>query len=254
MSVPSRGQFEGVRNIVRFNAPFFVAAVAMISGSILGAAVLPLPPWTRRLLAAGGVGAAWWLALSLAASHWIYDRSPLYHWSWLRAHFGAAPRRLVNVHAGFDESSAGIAAIFPQAELEVFDFYDPVQSPEPSIERARRSQSPAIPARKIAAGAWPRESGSADGVMLILAGHELRQRADRDALFAEVGRVLTPGGRLVLVEHLRDWANFAAFGPGFLHFFSGREWRRAVAAGGLRIIAERSITPFVHVFIAEPAC
>jgi hypothetical protein len=53
----------------------------------------------------------------------------------------------------------------------------------------------------------------------------------------------------VLVEHSRDWANFLAFGPGFLHFFTERAWRHAAEAASLSIRMHRTITPFVHVFV-----
>jgi hypothetical protein len=62
-------------------------------------------------------------------------------------------------------------------------------------------------------------------------------------------RALQPNGEVVLMEHLRDWPNFLAFGPGFLHFFSRASWRRAVAEAGLQVRIEFSRTPFVHVFI-----
>jgi hypothetical protein len=50
------------------------------------------------------------------------------------------------------------------------------------------------------------------------------------------------------MEHSRDLWNFVAFGPGFLHFFSQRAWRKAAFEAGLTIRSEFSMTPFVHVY------
>lgn len=60
---------------------------------------------------------------------------------------------------------------------------------------------------------------------------------------------------VVLVEHLRDWKNFIAFGPGFVHFHSRRSWLRTIREAGLLIERESAVTPFVECFVlrrAEP--
>ena len=85
--------------------------------------------------------------------------------------------------------------------------------------------------------------------MLLLSAHELRTRDARIALLKELRRALAPGGKIILAEHLRDWKNFLAFGPGFLHFFSRREWRENAAAAGLAVEREFQITPFIGVFV-----
>src|SRR5438034_711536 len=63
--------------------------------------------------------------------------------------------------------------------------------------------------------AWPVPADSTDVVLALLAIHELRTEAERSAWFAESRRCLRKGGRVVLVEHVRDVANFLVFGPGF---------------------------------------
>src|SRR5207244_471793 len=86
----------------------------------------------------------------------------------------------------------------------------------------------------------PLETASADLVTAIFVAHELRQAASKEAFFREARRVLRPGGRLLLVEHLRDGWNLAAFGPGAFHFFSRHEWLRVAGATGFQLGEEFS--------------
>jgi SAM-dependent methyltransferase len=95
----------------------------------------------------------------------------------------------------------------------------------------------------------PLPNGTIDVATLLLSAHELRSDEARGALFTELRRVLGPGGRVVVAEHLRDWANFLAYGPGFLHFHSRRTWIRCFARHRFDVHREFSITPFVRVFV-----
>lgn len=245
---PTRGPYEGVTNVVRFNWPFYVVSFALIGAAVIFLAWIPTTRWWWLAIpvATGALGATWFLLSSLVVSYWIYDRSPLYRWAWLPR---AQSRCVVNVHSGFDESSAALRSAYPDSELVVLDFYDAERSPEPSIARARRTRPPLIPARTIRPETWLMADGSADLVTMITAVHELRRRPDREAFFREVRRVLAPDGRALLVEHLRDGANFLAFGPGFLHFLPRSEWLHAFATGGLCVEREFSVTPFIRIFV-----
>jgi ubiquinone/menaquinone biosynthesis C-methylase UbiE len=118
---------------------------------------------------------------------------------------------------------------------------------EPSIGQARHIAHAASPTADWRA--LPAADHSFDTVFLVFAAHELRHHEARVKFFQEVARVLRRNGEVVLVEHLRDWSNFAAFGPGFLHFFSGSAWEHAAQAAHLSIRQRRTITPFVNVFI-----
>ena len=65
---------------------------------------------------------------------------------------------------------------------------------------------------------------SIDAAFAILAAHVVRIPDDRRKMFSEISRVLATGGRFILVEHLRNLANFAVFGPQFVHFYSRKTW------------------------------
>ena len=82
-----------------------------------------------------------------------------------------------------------------------------------------------------------------DAAFSIFAAHELRDHDQRVRLFVEIARILTPDGEFILNEHSRDWHNFLAFGPGFLHFFSESAWRKAASDAGLTVLTELSMTP-----------
>jgi SAM-dependent methyltransferase len=124
---------------------------------------------------------------------------------------------------------------------------------EPSIERARTLSPRALPATRAHHDALPFADGGFDAAFCIFAAHELRSHRHRVELFREIARTLTPGGTFILVEHARDWRNFLAFGPGFLHFFSPRAWRTAAVEAGFTIEREFFRTPFVRACILRRA-
>src|SRR5262249_15396548 len=93
-----RGQFQGVRQILQYNRPYSLAALAAITAASLLALRVPNAP--RALLLAGAAMAAYWLCASVLVSHYVYDRSPLYDLRCLAQHLARAPRRWVNIHAG----------------------------------------------------------------------------------------------------------------------------------------------------------
>ncbi len=246
-SLPPRAPYQGLVQIFNYNRPFYLRTLTGVMAAIILS--LWLPPALRVLVLLATGTAFVWTCASLLVSHYVYDRSGFYTFDWLPACLSRSPIRWLVIHSGIDEISPALSSIFPGSAGQVVDIYDPREMTEPSIKRARHLAaltSPSTHPRTL-----PAPDHEFETAFLIFAAHELRQPAARLRLLRDIARVLCLGGELVLVEHLRDWPNFLAFGPGFLHFFSARTWQNAAHAAGLTIRRHRTVTPFVHVFIFE---
>lgn len=245
----TRKPLQGITNIIRFNWHFYVIAAGAIALLLLAKvytteAYSPYILWCVLLALTG-------ITLSLAASFYVYDCSSLYSLEWLNVLDIPADGYLVNIHAGFDETSALLQQKYPRATLQVLDFYNPAHHTEVSIKRARQAY-PAYPNTKVITTSnlsLPKQS--ADCIFVILSAHEIRNRSERIVFFKELSELIKEAGSVVVVEHLRNLPNFIAYTIGFLHFFSAREWNRTFAAAGLTISWERNITPFIRAFILQ---
>lgn len=238
----SRTPFQGIGNIIRFNWHFYVLFLLLLVVGLL------FTQYTLTRLMLCGVAIA--TLLSLLVSWYIYDRSDLYTLQWLDD-LGLRPRHMVNIHAGFDETSHLLAHKYPEAGLQVFDFYNPEMHTEVSIERARKRYAPYVGTKVISTAAVPLGPASVDVVFLLLAAHEIRDTAERTDFFKELHRCLAPDGKIVVLEHLRDVPNFIAYTIGFLHFFPGATWRETFASAQLQVENEKKITPFLSAYILQ---
>lgn len=230
-------RLHGVRQVAQFNWPKLLGGVAVTVAGIATWRKLPL------LARATVAGAAVWTPLSLAASWWVYDHSPLHHWRFFDPLLPATPRDILLVVAGFDEVSPVLREAYPGARITIIDV---VTAPEASVRRAKRwypSDAPVVDPHQIG------DADSADLVLFAQSAHEIRDPIDRRALFASARAVTRQGGRIVVVEHVRDLANTVAFGPGTLHFQSERTWLDVFVDADLDIQHATTVTPLVRCWV-----
>jgi SAM-dependent methyltransferase len=244
-----RRRFQGVTNIIRFNWHFYALAIALI-------ALLSLSHFFFLKEYFSGVNFLIALiffstAISLLVSYYIYDYSNLYAFEWLNSLRIKNKNTIANINAGFDETSIIIRNLFPDSSLTVFDFYNPKNHTEVSIERARNAYPPYPGTQAIATSRVPLEDNSTDLIFTIFSIHEIRQRKERIVFLNQLNEKLKPDGVCIMVEHLRDIPNFIAYNVGFLHFYSRFEWRNNFDEAGFVIDQEMKVTPFVSVFILK---
>ena len=244
--VAARKPFQGVMNVVRFNWHFYIIAGSVILSLLVGAWYVD-DIWRLLLLAVAAI-AAFTLTVSLLATYYIYDLSDLYNFTWLKRYQPHSGDAILNVNAGFDETSDLLADKFPEASLHVADFYDPNLHTEVSIKRARIAYPPHPGTVNVETASLPYEDDAFDMIFVIFAAHEIRNSEERRQFFRELKRVSKPKARIFVTEHLRDLSNFLVYTIGFMHFYSHKEWIEIFDDTQLDLLKEVKTTPFVSTF------
>lgn len=237
-----RKPFQGVSNIFRFNWHFYL--IALVSVALL----MIINQWLTRDFQLITFGIAFLIfastSTSLAVSTYIYDLSGFYNFEWLKLKIHP-DEKVLNINAGFDETSKILKDKFNLINLQVFDFYDPNQHTEISIKRARKAYPPFGETQKIPTSSFPLKDNSIDKAFIIFSAHEIRKSEERIQFFKEIRRVLQTKGIVIVVEHLRDIPNFVAYNIGFFHFLSEGSWHKTFREAQLKTIDEFKLTPFV---------
>jgi len=242
-----RKRFQGVVNILSFNRHYYVFGFIVLAILFGSRAFIRWPDTGFWLVV---VVFCYGLIMPLIVSAYVYDFSGYYDFNWLSPvlYANKFPNLVININAGFDETSFIIKNRFPLADLKVFDFYNSRQHTEPAIKRARKVSLTYPGTQKISSGSIPLEDHCADVVFLLSAAHEIRSNEEKALFLKECHRICKPGGRVIMVEHLRDLPNFLAFSVGFTHFFSRSTWKNAFRLAGFSSFEETKFTPFMSVF------
>ena len=244
---PKRRPFQGVLNILSFNRHYYVFGVIALILLFVTRLFFNWPDLVFWLVIAAFL---YGLIMPLVVSAYVYDFSGYYKFDWLNnvVKNKSEMRLLVNINAGFDETSFIIKNQFPQADLKVFDFYNAKQHTEAAIKRARKVSLVFPNTTQIASNSIPLKENSVDIVFLLSAAHEIRSQQEKVQFLKECHRLCKPDGRVVMLEHLRDFPNFLAFSIGFTHFFSSATWKKAFQLAGFTSMEETKFTPFMSIF------
>jgi ubiquinone/menaquinone biosynthesis C-methylase UbiE len=246
-----RRPLQGVLNILSFNRHFYIMGLMLLALVTISYWWLD---WSRTgywlTVAFFGYG----LFMPLVVSAYVYDFSGYYTLRWLKTLLpeNNSHLQILNINAGFDETSFLLKEHFPKADVNVFDFYNADQHTEPAIVRARKVSLVFPQTTSIATNHIPMPNQSVDLIFLLSAVHEIRTHHERVQFLRECCRVCKATGNVIMVEHLRDTPNFLAFTVGFTHFFSSPAFTSALQEAGFARIQETKFTPFMSIFNANP--
>ncbi len=242
-----RRKFQGVLNILSFNRHFYVFGLGALAILFASHLLIKWPDTVFGLIIAAFL---YGLLMPLIVSAYVYDFSGFYQFHWLKniIRDDEGVKLIVNINAGFDETSFIIKNKFPQSDLKVFDFYNAKQHTEPAIKRARKVTLLYPNTQQIASNSIPLKDNTVDIIFLLSAVHEIRLQEEKVQFLKECYRLCKPDGKVIMVEHLRDFPNFLAFSVGFTHFFSRSVWKNAFERAGFTSFRESKFTPFMSVF------
>lgn len=246
-----RRPFQGVLNILSFNRHFYVIGLGVLALITASYILIGWPNLLYWLIVAFFL---YGLIMPLIISAYVYDFSGYYNFQWLKncSVSDSSTNQIININAGFDETSFIIKRHFPNSDLKVFDFYNAKQHTEPAIIRARKVSLVYPDTQLIQSDSIPVTDKSVDIIFLLSAVHEIRSHNERVQFLKECYRVCKPNSKVIMVEHLRDIPNFLAFSIGFTHFFSRSTWKQAFKQAGFSSFQEIKFTPFMSIFKVAP--
>ena len=242
-----RKPFQGTLNIIRFNWHFYIIAFAVIFFLLFisNHTNSTISMFLALLTALISIT----IIISLLVSYFIYDLSGFYKLKWINDN--EKPITIININAGFDETSILLKSKFKNATFIALDFYNPEKHTEISIKRARKIYPPFPNTIQIDTSKINIENNTLDKVFVILSAHEIRDEKERITFFKELNRILKPKGEIFVTEHLRDLPNFIAYNIGAFHFFSKSSWKDNFNNANLIVKSESKQTPFISTFILK---
>jgi len=242
--VNSRSKFQGVKNIINFNSHQYITALVSILISFIFYSINFLNLKIIFLILI--ILISFNVLSSIIFSYIIYDKSDLYRFDGIR--FSGENLTILNITAGFDETTVILKNKFPNSDFLVLDFYNEETHTELSIKKARKIYPQGEDVVKIITTDIKFRENFADKIFLIFSLHEVRNRREKIKFINELYRVLKDGGEIVIIEHLRNLNNFIAYSVGFFHFYSDNYWRNVFKESKFIDIESFKINSFIKLY------
>ena len=198
-----RKRFQGVLNILNFNRHFYIVGLLVLMIIIMSWLIFS---WSNSLFYIIVTAFIYGLIMPLIVSAYIYDYSGYYNFDWLEDFNlnNTNPAKIININAGFDETSFILKNHFPKSRIQVFDFYNSKQHIEPAIVRARKVSLIYPNTKSIKTNAIPLKNESTDLIFLLSAAHEIRLYEEKVEFLKECRRICKPNGKVIMVEHINE--------------------------------------------------
>ena len=254
-SLLSSRQYSGTFSTALYNWPIFIGSLLFGISALVVSALTQLP--LNWLFLIAGFLAFLLVINILIASFVAYDWGSKREYDRLLELANITEANVViDVTAGKLRGTRGLLTRIEQGHYFVVDIYNAEKMPDHALRRARDLEPPLEAGRRIyrrtgKPDSLPIPHKWADVVYCSFSLHELRDAADRQAIFTEFARILKPGGKLLLAEHGRDWLNFAVFGPGVFGFYPATSWEEAIESSGLTLAQHEKWRGLIHLWVAE---
>lgn len=249
MEKPLRKPFEGVIKIIQFNYDKFLYALCLLIVLII--LRLNVKNVLYEVVSCLIFLLTLSIFLSLIISFYIYDCSDLYKMNWLNKLNVKPNSSVANISAGFDETSLLLIKKLRPNHFEKFDFYNEGLHTEKSIKVARRLYPPSNDIKPITTSKPFTHKQTYNYIFLIFSAHEIRNNKERSSFFCQLKNQLSKEGKIIVVEHRRDFVNFLAYNVGFFHFLSQSCWLKTFEDAGCYVEKRFSITPFVQLYLVK---
>jgi ubiquinone/menaquinone biosynthesis C-methylase UbiE len=170
----------------------------------------------------------------------------------LREALGDRPARILDVGCGTGVFASRLRAVLPRVEVYGVDLVAEMLKKGQSRWRLHRGH--VLPIQGDSER-LPFASGTFD---IVTCANSFHHYPRQDRAIAEMGRVLRPGGRLLVIDGYRDlpWGWFifdvcVATVEGDVHHASAKRFRELMTEAGLHAIAQRRFPGFAPFLISE---